>query len=172
MSYQDREEIVSVVQETYALVGRALSTQIPGDVAQSAVRPEIMQALRDASIDPYVTDPEMLELLRTAYFDLVDTVLRIQAELLGENGESYEVPLAEVQLTGSGRVVKVNGFRRALNRLLGGGGGTRGVKKAFQWGNIILGSLGAVPVVGAFADGVSELKESVEAQGDDDQSPA
>jgi hypothetical protein len=45
----------------------------------------------------------------------------------------------------------------------------RWVKKAFEWGNIILGSLGAVPVVGLVADPIRELKESIEAQGDDDQ---
>jgi hypothetical protein len=43
------------------------------------------------------------------------------------------------------------------------------LKKTFEWGNIILGSLGGVPGVGVVADPIRELKESIEAQGDDDQ---
>jgi hypothetical protein len=46
--------------------------------------------------------------------------------------------------------------------------GVRRVKKVFQWGNIILGSLGGVPVVGGVSDPIRELKEAIEARGDDD----
>jgi hypothetical protein len=145
MSYEDRRAIVSAVQETYGLTGRALGTEVPSDVIGTAVRPEIMQQLQAASIEPYVTDGEMLDLLREAYFDLVDQVLLIQRQLLGESGESFDGPLAQVHLTGSGQVVKVRGWRRALQRVITG---IPGVKKALQWGNIILGSLGSVPVVG------------------------
>jgi hypothetical protein len=94
-------------------------------------------------------------------------VLQIQGLLLGPDGESFDGALAQVHLTDSGRVVKVRGWRRALQRVLTG---IPGVKKALQWGNIILGSLGSVPVVGTAADAIKELKEAVEAQGDDDQS--
>jgi len=114
-----------------------------------------------------VSDPEMLELLRAAYFDLINTVIQIQDELLGINGESYDRPLAQVQLTGSGRGVKIRGFRSALGKAVASV--TGGVKRAFAWGNIILGSLGAVPVVGVLADPIRELKESVEAQADDER---
>lgn len=171
MGLEDREAIVATVEETYALIGRALSTDIPGDVLARAVRPEVIQQISAATIDPYVTDGEMLELLRIAYFELVEAVLRVHDELLGPAGERYDHDLETVALTGPGRVVKVGGFRRAVGKVLQNVPGLRAVKKAFEWGNIILGSLGGVPVVGVIADPIRELKESVEAQGDDDQSP-
>jgi hypothetical protein len=121
-------------------------------------------------LDPYVTDEEMLELLRAAYFDLVENVLRIHDEMLSEGGERYDTDLQYTGLTGSGRTVKVHAFRRALGRL-GSLPGFRHLKKAFQWGNIVLGSLGGVPVVGVLAEPIKELKESIEAQGHDDQMP-
>jgi hypothetical protein len=138
-------------------------------VVERAIRPEVLQQLQALAGDPYVTDEEMLGLLRTAYFDLVESVLLIQNELLGENGEIYDPRLRGVGLTGPGRTVKVRGFRRALERVVQGVAGNRWVKKAFQWGNIILGSLGSIPGVGIAADAVQELKDSIEAQGDEDQ---
>lgn len=69
--------------------------------------------------------------------------------------------------------MKVRGFRRALERIFRGGPAeakSRWVKKAFEWANIVVGSLGSVPVVGALAEPLQELKGSVEAQVDDDQS--
>jgi hypothetical protein len=99
-------------------------------------------------------------------------VLRVHDELLGPEGDQYDTNLGSVALTGPGRAVKVGGFRRALTRVLQNLRGPRSVKKAFEWGNIILGSLGSVPVVGIAADPIRELKESMEAQGDDDQTPA
>jgi hypothetical protein len=170
MSFEDREAIVATVEETYALMGRALSTDIPSGLMETAVRPEVMQEILRAQTDPYITDQEMLQLLRTAYFDLVETVLRLHEELLGENSERYDDSLTSVALTGSGREVKVEGFRRALRRVQRSVPGLRWVKKAFEWGNIILGSLGGVPVVGVIVDPIRELKESIEAQGEDDQS--
>jgi hypothetical protein len=168
MTLEDREAIVATVEETYALMGRALSTDIPGSVVESAVRPEAMQHIREAQLDPYVTDEEMLGLLREAYFDLVENVLRLHEQLLGEAGGEFDPSLERAGLTRSGRAVKVGGFRRALARL-GTVPGFRWVRKTFQWGNIILGSLGAVPGVGIVTDPIKELKESIEAQGDDDQ---
>jgi hypothetical protein len=171
MALEDRIEVVSVVEETYALTGRVLSTDVPGAI-DPGIRPEIMQQIRSAQIDPLVTDAEMLSLLRNAYFDLVETVVRLRDELLGPSGESYDSALEQVHLTGSGRAMKVRGWRRALNFVLGGAPGDRAkwIKKALEWANIILGSLGGVPVVGTIADPIRELKESVEAQADDDQS--
>jgi hypothetical protein len=168
MALHDREAIVATVEETYALMGRAISTDIPPAVIERAVRPEIMQQIALANVDPYVTEEEMLQLLRVAYFDLVENVLRIHDELLDDQGERYDFYLDNAGLTGSGRTVKVHGFRRALDRLRNVPG-LRWVRKAFQWGNVILGSLGGVPGVGVIADPVRELKESIEAQGDDDQ---
>jgi hypothetical protein len=171
MSLDDREAIVATVQETYALMGRALSTEVPSRVMEEARRPRVMEQILMAQADPYVTDEEMLKLLRIAYFDLLEMVLRIQTELLGEEGERYDADLQKVALTGSGCAVKVRGFRRALGQVLQNLPGLRWLKKAFEWGNIILGSLGALPVVGNLADPVRELKESIEAQGEDDQAP-
>ena len=65
--------------------------------------------------------------------------------------------------------MKVGGFRRALNKVLPGILGFQRLKKAFEWGNIILGSLRMVPGLGILVDPIKELKESIEAQGDDDQ---
>lgn len=171
MALEDREAIVATVEETYALMGAALATDIPGQVVAHAVRPEILQRIAEAGADPYVTDEEMLGLLREAYFELVENVIRIHDELLGPEGESYDQHLAQRGLTGSGRVVKVNGFRRTLGGFLRKVPGVRRIKKAFEWGNIILGSLGGVPVVGLVSDPIRELKESIEAQGDDDHHP-
>jgi hypothetical protein len=170
MSLADREAIVATVEETFALMGRALSTDIPAELRTTVVRPEVLEQISQARVDQYVTDREMLRLLRTAYFDLVETVLRFHEELLGERGERYDDDLDEVSLTGNGGAVKISGFRRALGRIVNTPG-LRWVKKAFEWGNIILGSLGAVPVVGVLADPIKELKESIEAQGEEDQSP-
>jgi hypothetical protein len=172
MALEDRVEVVSVVEETYGLVGRVLSTDAPGAL-YPGVRPDIMERIRTAHIQPLVTDAEMLSLLRSTYFDLVETVVLLRDQLLGTVGESYDAPLQQVQLTSSGRAMKVRGWQRALDRVLGGPPDERPrwIKKALEWGNIILGSLGAVPVIGPLADPIKELKESTEAQADDDQSP-
>jgi hypothetical protein len=106
-----------------------------------------------------------------AYFDLLQAVLQISVTLRGDNGAIYDSQLADVGLTGNGREAKVGGFRRALNRLLSGVPGIRRLKKAFEWGNIILGSLGTIPGLGILVDPIKELKESIEAQADDDQEP-
>jgi hypothetical protein len=106
MSLEDREAIVATVEETYALMGRALSTDVPGGVSDVAVRPDVIERLARARVDPYVTDEEMLALLREAYFDLVESVIRIHEELLGDNGERYDADLRSVGLTGSGQTVK------------------------------------------------------------------
>jgi hypothetical protein len=105
--------------EAYAFTGRVLSTDVPS-VLYPGIRPEIMQRIRGAEIDRLVTDAEMLSLLRTAHFDLVETVVRLRREFLGPTGESYDTALQQVHLTGSGRSVKVRGWRRALDFCLGG----------------------------------------------------
>lgn len=89
--------------------------------------------------------------------------------MLGELGDEFDPAFEAVGLTGSGRNLKVTGFRQSLARVIGGLPGFRRVKKVFNWGNIILGSLGAVPGVGLVADPIRELKESIEAQGEDDR---
>jgi len=150
-------------------MGRALNTELPGQIFEKALRPEVIEGIGAADVEPYVSDEEMLGLLREAYFDLVETVLRLQEVLLGELGEELDPIVETVGLSGSGLRVKIVGFRRSVGRVVRGIPGVRWVKKAFEWGNIILGSLGAVPVVGLIADPIRELKESIEAQGDDDR---
>lgn len=173
MALEDRFEIVSVIEETYGLMGRLLSTDMPSAILPG-IRPDIMEQIRIAELGPLVTDAEMLSLLRTAYFDLAETVVRLREQLLAPVGESYDAPLQQAQLAGSGRNMKVRGWRRALDRVLGGPPAERPkwVKKALEWANVILGSLRGVPIVGPLADPIKELKESVEAQADDDQSAA
>jgi hypothetical protein len=145
MTFEDRRAIVATVEETYALMGRTLSTDIPSPLLEIAVRPTVLGEIQSAQLDPYVTDEEMLVLLRTAYFDLTETVLRLHQELLGGIGDEYDIGLENVALTGSGLEVKVVGFNKAI-RFVGRVLGFRSVRKAFEWGNIVLGSLGAVPV--------------------------
>src|ERR1700744_652087 len=99
MAQQDRVEIVSVVEEAYGLVGRVLSTQIPAAL-YPGIRPDVLEELTGAEVNPLVTDPEMLSLLRAAYFDLVETVLLLRSQLLGATGENYDFSLQQVQLTG------------------------------------------------------------------------
>ena len=173
MALEDRVEIMSVVEEAYGLVGRVLSTDIPGALFPG-MRPDIMGRIGSAEIDPLVTDSEMLPLLRVTYSELVQTVLLLRDQFLGATGENYDFSLQQVQLTGNGRSMKVRGWRRALDHVLGGPPGERPrwIKKALEWANIILGSLGSVPGIGLIADPIKELKESVEAQADDDQNPA
>jgi hypothetical protein len=170
MTIEDRSAIVSVVEETYTLTARMLSTDVPSAVLPG-IRPDILDQLRHAEINPLVTDEEMLQLLRTAYFDLLQTLIELRNELLGPQGESHDLALGRVGLTGSGQVVKVRGFRRALERIARSGPAARlkWVKKAFDWANIVLGSLAGVPVIGQLAEPIQELKGSVEAQADDDQ---
>ena len=173
MALEDRLEIVSVVEETYGLVGRVLSTDVPSALLPGT-RPDIMERIRTAELGPLVTDAEMLSLLRAAYLDLAGTVVLLRGQLLPPVGETYDSPLQQAQLTGSGRIMKVRGWRRALDRVLGGPPADRPkwVNKALEWANIILGSIRGVPIIGPLADPIKELKESVEAQADDDQSPA
>jgi hypothetical protein len=164
MSYEERLDIVATVEETYALMGRCLGANIPESLIANAIRPDVLRRLQDAAMDQYVSDPEMLSLLLEAYSELVDSVFGLAQTLLGQAGEQYDADLGRVGLTGAGLRVKVSGFRRGLSRLPG----FRWIKKTFEWGNIILGSLGAIPGVGIITEPIHELKEAIEAQGDDE----
>ena len=171
MAEEDRKEIVSVVEETYALLGRALAANLPEDLP--GARADVLEELSTTEIDPLVTDVEMIGLIRAAYAELGATVSQLNQQLLGTSGQQYDVPLQQAQLTGRGRRMKVRGFRRALNGVLNAVHADRPkwIRRALKWANIILGSLGAVPGVGALADPIKELKESVEAQADEDEGP-
>ena len=105
MALEDRKAIVDTDEESYALMGAALATDVPPQVIHYAVRPEILRQVVSAGADPYVTDEEMLGLLREAYFELVENVLRIHNELLGEQGEGYDSDLVRVGLTRRGRKI-------------------------------------------------------------------
>jgi hypothetical protein len=61
----DRDAIVATAEEAYALVRRARAADIPGGMTVSRVRPDVMQQTRAARADLYVTDEEVLGLLRT-----------------------------------------------------------------------------------------------------------
>lgn len=168
MSYQERQDIVATIQETYALMGRSLGDNSPYPFMANAVRPDVLSRIEAAAVDQYVSDPEMLGLLLEAYYDLIESVSLLSQTLLGEEGETYDVPLSRVGLTGSGLRVKVTGFRRGLLGVLNRAPGFRWINKTFEWGNIILGSLGAVPGVGIITEPIHELKEAIEAQSDDE----
>lgn len=168
MSFEDRLALVATVQETYALMGRSLSTPIPDQIVERAVRPDTLQQLIEAPLEPYVTDTEMLELLRAAYYELLERIFILEAELLGEDGERHERRLLDAGLTDTGAAVKITGFRSALQRVIGAFG-HRAVRKAFQWADVILGSLGSIPAIGLATDAVKEIKESIETQADEDQ---
>ncbi len=166
MALEDREEIVATIQETYVLMGRAIQAEIPDEVVERALRKDAVRELLDTPIE-YVTDEELLGLFQETYYELIGNLFVIQDALLDERGEKFDHDLQRVGLTGSGRALKVNGFRRAFERVRAFAS-RRWVKKAFEWGNIILGSLGPVPVVGIAVEPIKELKESIEAQGEED----
>jgi hypothetical protein len=165
MALEDREEIVATIQETYVLMGRAIQAEIPSAVVERALRKDAVRELLEAPIE-YITDEELLGLFQRVYYELIENLLEIQDMLLGEGGEELDHHLQRVGLTGPGRELKVGGFRRALNGIRAFLG-RRGVKKAFEWGNIILGSLAPVPGVGMAVEPIKELKESIEAQGEE-----
>lgn len=166
MAFQDREEIVATIQETYVLMGRAIRAEIPGAIVEHAIREDVVQDLLEIPIE-YLTDQEMLGMFQEVYFELVENVLEVQRLLLEDSGEEFDDSLQRVGLTGAGRSLKVSRFRRAVDGVRNFM--TRGwVKKAFRCGNIILGSLGPVPVVGIAVEPIKELKESIEAQGEED----
>ncbi|HEX3361772.1 MAG TPA: hypothetical protein VHS74_12330 [Solirubrobacterales bacterium] len=171
--------IVATIQETYVLMGRAIQSDVPDQIRELAVRPEVIEQLLEIPIE-YVTDEELLGLFQEAYFGLVENVLLIQEELLGERGEELDAYLEQAGLTDAGRDLKVGGFRRALDFARGLNPGRAAgrvrqfaqrhwVKKAFKWANIIIGSLGAVPVVGIAVEPIGELKDAIEVQGEEDQ---
>jgi hypothetical protein len=62
----DREAIAATVGEVYAPMWRALAADIPGALTASVVRPDVMQQISAARVDPQVTDEETLGLLATA----------------------------------------------------------------------------------------------------------
>ena len=168
MSIEERQALVATVQETYALMGRSLGADIPDALFSNAIRADLLNLLQRARIDPYVTEPEMLPLLLETYYELVESVLRLSQTLLGDSGEGFDAQLAEVGLSGNGLQLKVRGFRRSFVRALSGVPGFRWIKKTFEWGNIILGSLGAVPGIGLITEPIHELKIAIEAQGDEE----
>jgi hypothetical protein len=168
---QDREEIVATVQETYVLMGRAVGAQIPyerlDEFLQRAVRTDVVRELMQVQLEE-ATEDEFLELFQQVYFELVDNVFAIQDLLLGEGGEEFDDRLREVGLTGAGRELKVGRVRRAIDGVRQFGS-RLWVKRAFRLGNIVLGSLGPVPVVGIAAEPIKELKESIEAKREEDE---
>jgi hypothetical protein len=167
MALEDREEIVATIQETYILMGRAIQADAPDSIRERALRRDVVESLLETPIE-YVTDQELLGLFQETYFGLVDNVIQIQDELLADHGPEFDRDLERVGLTSAGRALKVRMFRRAVDRVRQLAPG-RWLRKAFKCGNIILGSLGPVPIVGIAAEPIQELKEAIETQGEEDQ---
>jgi hypothetical protein len=169
--FEDREAIVATIQETYVLMGRAIQTRVPEERLEEfldrAVRRDVVEGLLETPLE-YVTDDEFIEIFQRVYFELVENVFQIQDALLGEVGRELDGDLEQVGLAGSGRELKVGLFRRAIDGVRRFGS-RRWVKSAFKLGNIVLGSLGPVPVVGIAAEPIKELKESIEARREEDE---
>jgi hypothetical protein len=170
LPFEDREAIVATIQETYVLMGRAIQMRVPEERLEEfldrAVRRDVVEELLETPLE-YVTDEEFIEFFQRVYSELVENVFQIQDALLGEIGPELDGVLEQVGLAGSGRELKVGLFRRAIDRVRQFGS-RRWVKSAFKLGNIVLGSLGPVPVVGIAAEPIKELKESIEAKREED----
>src|SRR4051794_15124388 len=116
MTYDDRASLVSLAEETYALAGHLLASEIP--VALGAVRPEVVDELRDGTGEPFISDAGKLERLRKSYEGSFEHVLQLQEELLSPDGERYDEPLSQVGLTDDELRVDLEEFRRELGQFL------------------------------------------------------
>jgi hypothetical protein len=114
MSYEDRAALVSVVEETYALIAQTLEVGSP--IAIGAIRPEIVDQIRGAETGAMFTDPHVLRSLRQGYADGLDTILALQEALLNEDADQYDQPLADTGFP-EGRA-NVVAFRHALAQFL------------------------------------------------------
>jgi hypothetical protein len=172
MAFEDRQQIVATVQETYAVMGRAIGTNVPEAVLRDPVRPDIMRQLSDLQIDWRVADEQMRNLLINAYEELAQNVLQLRYELLRPEdvGPRYDYDLGQVGLTRNGWRVKWHGFSTGIDNLLRHRS-RPAAKRVFRWANVILGSLSGVPGAGVVVEPLRELKESIEASGEDAEAP-
>jgi hypothetical protein len=68
MSFEDREELVATVQETYALMGRALNITLDANLIAISVRQDVMGQIAQAPPYPYVIDQDMLSFATVGLF--------------------------------------------------------------------------------------------------------
>lgn len=95
VSYDDRAALVSVIDETYAVIGCLLASRIP--LAAGAVRPEVVDSLRGVNVEPAV-DITTLASLRDVYDGALDSVLELQEALLDDAGDAYDSFFSEPEV--------------------------------------------------------------------------
>lgn len=164
MPLDDRRNVVSVVEETHALIGNSLATAVPPFVV---IRRELIDPLQRLLEQPLIDDAEMVALMRGSYFELINNVRAAQRLLLGPQGDTLDAQLAAAGLTGQLLAVKIMGFRRELSGVLEQTERPRRkrwFRRAAKWADIVLGSLSSVPVIGPIVEPLKEFKESVETQ--------
>lgn len=156
--------VVSVVEETHALIGNSLATDVPPFLV---IRRELVEPLQRLLEQPLIDDFEMVALMRASYFQLIDNVSTTQELLLGPQGETLDAQLAAAGLTGQLLAQKITGFRRELVGVLEQTERPRRkrwFRRVAKWADIVLGSLSSVPIVGPVVEPLKEFKESVETQ--------
>ncbi len=164
MALDDRRDVVPIVEETHALIGNSLATDVPRFLV---IRTELLDPLQQLLEQPLVDDPDMLAMMRRSYFELITNIEATQELLLGPQGEALDAPLAAAGLAGQRLALKTAGFRRELGGVLEQTERPRRkrwFRRAAKWANIVLGSLASVPIVGPVVEPLKEFKESVETQ--------
>ena len=63
MALEDRRDVVSIVEETHALIGNSLATEVPPFLV---VRVELLEPLQQLLEQPLVDDPAMVELMASS----------------------------------------------------------------------------------------------------------
>ena len=164
MAIEDRRDVVSIVEETHALIGNSLATGVPPFLV---IRLELLDPLQRLLEQPLVDDPTMVAMMRASYFQLINNVGATQELLLGPQGDALDGQLAAAGLTGQLLALKTAGFRRELGGVLEQTERPRRkrwFRRAAKWADIVLGSLSSVPIVGPVVEPLKEFKESVETQ--------
>jgi hypothetical protein len=114
MSYDDRAALVSVVDETYALIGLLLAARVP--LAAGAVRPEVVDRVRDAHVEPVFDAPTVVD-LQDDYEGVFESVLELQEALLNDDADTYDEVLVGAGFRDGGQPT-IDAFRRELDRFL------------------------------------------------------
>lgn len=116
---------------------------------------------------PLIENTELLSYFRAAWEELATPHRLLILRLLGAESESMDLELATRGLTDAGLDLKVAGFLEAEREYLNA---TRWLQRRkwcrgmLRWANVVLGSLGSVPIIGVAVDPLREWKESIEAQ--------
>ncbi len=67
MAVEDRRNVVSVVEETHALIGNSLATDVPPFLV---IRREVVDPLQRLLAEPLIDNQEMVALMRASYFSI------------------------------------------------------------------------------------------------------